>query len=248
MVVLSIVAHTVLLLVVAFFSGFTSPARLNAIPDYTPVTVVSARDLAGPKPKEVHITKARKQITTKKPTLIQEKSAVKRLEASKMGVEKKALVPEKIAPKKVEPSSTAAKSSSGDAGRDTPAAPSRSNVRDTFAVHGVGSGTVVKDIPEITVYTSIVIDRIMEAWFLPPSLKREALRNNLVMVVGIRIDQEGGVTLQGVEHGSGNSLFDNYALSAIKKVQSESFPPLPDVYRRPYLDLGIRFHPSDIGS
>ena len=247
-VVISIAAHVVLLFSVGVFSGFTSPARVSAVPDYTPVRVVSVRDIAGPRPKEVHISKARKQITTKSPTLVQEKIDIKRLKAAKMAVEKKGLTPEKIAPKKEEPPSSAAKTSAGDAARNTPAPTARSSSQDSFAVHGVGAASGMQDIPEITVYTSIVIDRIMEAWFLPPSLKREALQKSLVIVVSIRIDQEGVVTLQGIEKSSGNNLFDNYALSAIKKVQSESFPPLPDVYRRPYLDLGIRFHPSEIGS
>jgi len=40
----------------------------------------------------------------------------------------------------------------------------------------------------------------------------------------------------------------NYALAAIKKIRSESFPPLPEVFRNPYVDLGIRFHPSEINN
>ncbi len=251
MVMISMVAHVMMLTVFAFFSGFTTPMRISPVPSYTSVTVVSAGQLAGTPAKEVRLKKATKQITTKKPTLIQEKASLSKLEASKMNVEKKALVPEKVAAKQKE-------SGSSDSGAKEPRAASEqqsaaataggTHSRDSFAVQGIGSGTAGTDIPEIAVYTSIVVDRIMEAWFLPPSLKREALKRNLIMVVDIRIDQNGRVSLQGVERTSGNSLFDNYALSAIKKVQAESFPPLPDVYRRPYLDLGIRFHPSEVGS
>ena len=99
--------------------------------------------------------------------------------------------------------------------------------------------------PEMTVYTSIVIDRIMEAWFLPPSLKQEASSRNLLTIIQIRIDRQGKVSFQGVERNSGNPLYDDYALAAIKKIQSETFPPLPEVFREQFLDLGIRFQPSE---
>ncbi|MBW1679327.1 MAG: TonB family protein, partial [Deltaproteobacteria bacterium] len=67
-------------------------------------------------------------------------------------------------------------------------------------------------------------------------------------IIDIRIDRDGRVSLQGIEQNSGNSLYDNYALAAIKKIRSESFPPLPEVFRNPYVDLGIRFHPSEINN
>jgi hypothetical protein len=110
---------------------------------------------------------------------------------------------------------------------------------------GVQGGSGATQIPEMVVYTSIVIDRIMEAWFLPPSLKQEAFSRNFLTIIQIRIDRQGKVSFQGVERNSGNPLYDDYALAAIKKIQSETFPPLPEVFREQYLDLGIRFQPSE---
>ena len=108
---------------------------------------------------------------------------------------------------------------------------------------GEGSGA-----PEMVVYMSIVVDRIMEAWFLPPGLKEQAINQGLLTTIDIRIDREGKVTFQTIEQSSGNSVYDDFALKAIQKIQATSFPPLPEVYREPYLDLGIKFNPSEVNS
>ena len=108
---------------------------------------------------------------------------------------------------------------------------------------GGGSGA-----PEMVVYMSIVVDRIMEAWFLPPGLKEQAINQGLLTTIDIRIDREGKVSFQAIEQSSGNSVYDDFALKAIQKIQVTSFPPLPEVYREPYLDLGIKFNPSEVNS
>jgi len=46
---------------------------------------------------------------------------------------------------------------------------------------------------------------------------------------------------------SSMEMYDNYAVTAIKKVQASSLPPLPEVYREAHLDLGLRFRPSEVG-
>lgn len=105
---------------------------------------------------------------------------------------------------------------------------------------GPGESTLMQ------VYISIVLDRIIEAWFLPPALKQEALDRGLVTIVDIRIQRDGSVVFQAVAQRSGNSLYDDYAVAAIKKVALESVPPLPREFQDPYIDLGIRFHPSEV--
>ena len=250
MLMVSVCAHVGLVLFVTFFSGFLPQARINVLPSYTPVSVVSMGDVGKTPTRQVQVKKATKQIAAKKPSLIQEKTDLKKLEASKLSIEKKGLKPEKVSPEPQKPARSSSEEPGSSPETEAPetAPPNEAQGAGSFAVQGVSGSAGGTDNPELTVYTSIILDRISEAWFLPPSLKREAAKQNLVMVVGIRIDRSGSVTLQGVEQGSGNSLFDNYALAAIKKVQAESFPPLPEVYRGPHLDLGIRFRPSEVGS
>jgi colicin import membrane protein len=47
------------------------------------------------------------------------------------------------------------------------------------------------------------------------------------------------------EKRSGNHYLDDSAMRAIKK--ANPLPPLPDVFRDEYLEIGIRFLPSDLG-
>lgn len=264
MVIISIAAHAVLLVFLTLsLPGSFSKPRISGPPSYTPVTLVGPGDLAAARSevKTVQVKKATKAITAKQPTLIQKKTAIKELSTSTVKLEKKTLTPEKVAaaPEPVEKSRQQESTSQGqDQSEETSASrehdqqtPSRETAASSQqfgADRGPGSGGGGGDLPpEMAVYISIVIDRIMQSWFLPPAIQQQATKQNLMAVIAIRVDRSGKVTLQGVEEKSGNSLFDNYALAALKKVQAESLPPLPEVFRPSYLDLGVRFHPSEVG-
>jgi hypothetical protein len=252
MLILSCIVHFLGFSFLFVLPGIPSTPRIDSVPNYTPVKLVDLNDL--PARKSISITKAKKNLRTAKPTLIKKKSEVKKLEISKT-----IAPPKKVVPKKS--SSPPAKSSKKDKTKEAASSPEEDqrlrqavdDIRNRVAAGGPTASAAfgirgrgkAGEIPEILVYTSIVVDRIMQAWFLPPALEREASHRDLLTVIGIRIDRDGNVLFQGIERKSGNALYDKYALAAIKKIQTDSFPPLPTVFRDRYLDLGIRFNPSE---
>jgi len=252
MLIISCIVHFLGFSLLFLLPGIPAQPRIDALPHYTPVKLVNLRDLPGS--KSIAIAKARKKIIAKKPTLIQKKSTVKKLEISKT-----VAPPNKvIAKKSATPLSKSSKKEKTKQKTSNPQEDQRlrhavDDIRNRVAgggtaasaAFGIRGGGKAGEIPEILVYTSIVVDRIMQAWFLPPGLEREASHRNLLTVIGIRIGRDGKVSFQGIERSSGNSLYDNYARAAIKKIEADSFPPLPAVFRNRFLDLGIRFNPSE---
>lgn len=254
MLILSFIFHLIAFSLFFFFPGLPAPSQINSLPHYTSVNLVSLKDLTGNKRagKTVLLKKAKSKIIAKKPTPIQKKLAVKKLELSKMVIPQKPAVLRKETPASSKPvKETKKKREEKNQRGEERLRQAISEIKEKIGKevearpHGpFGSGA--SEIPEMVVYTSIVVDRIMQAWFLPPKLKQEALDRDLLTVINIRIDKDGKASFQGIERRSGNSLYDTFALAAIKKIQSDSFPPLPEVFRKSYLDLGIRFHPSEV--
>lgn len=253
MLILSGIFHFLVISLLFFLPGFSSSPYINPFPQYTPVRLISLNDLPGSNKapeKMVLVKKAKNELRIKKPTPIQKQLEVKKIEVSKV------VVPKKISPVSSKPDQKKReKKVSRSCQEEEHLQQVIRNVKEkvsnvvkaeTYSPLGIKGGTGTSEIPEMVVYTSIVVDRIMEAWFLPPKLKQEASLQNLLTIIDIRIDREGKVYFQGIERGSGNVLYDNFALAAIKKIQSEPFPPLPEVFRSSYLDLGIRFNPSGV--
>ena len=253
MVVLSGFIHFLAFFLFVFLPNFSSNPAIRVVPQYTPVLLVGQGDLAGGTKSLVKpITVAKANVTAKKPDLIQKKVEAKPIEISKTEPKK----PETVTPpaKKEETQNSQ--------GEEQKVSQAIENIRERVGkegqaassamVGGIGVGTNIEGggsgAPEMYVYMSIVVDRIMEAWFLPPGLKEEAINQSLLTIIDIRIDRDGKVTLQGIEQRSGNSGYDNYALQAIQKIQVHSFPPLPEVYREQFLDLGIKFNPSEVNA
>lgn len=77
-------------------------------------------------------------------------------------------------------------------------------------------------IQSLWVYTGA--DRGLEAW------------------LSIKIARSGELRAVGVERRSGNSLFDESAMKAVKK--AAPFPPLPEGLEGDFLELGVRFCPG----
>jgi len=251
MVVLSGFVHFLALFLFVFLPNLSSGPTIRIIPQYTPVALVGPGELGGggkSSVKPVTVPKARVNVAVKKPELIQKKVETKPIEISK--TEPKTATP----PKEETHNSQAQEQKINQA---------IENIRERVGgeeqaanIGGGGGGVGVgvtnegggSGAPEMVVYMSIVVDRIMEAWFLPPGLKEQAINQGLLTTIDIRIDREGKVSFQAIEQSSGNSVYDDFALKAIQKVQVTSFPPLPEVYREPYLDLGIKFNPSEVNS
>ena len=225
---------------------------------YTTVKLVKLSDLTGKNLASgaLQIKKAKRGIVSKEPILIQKKVEIKKLKVSKVTKSKKKVVPKKVISPSPQPARKKKDKTMQPNAQDEHLNQKINDLREkmggdggsvTAVASGLKGGVGIGNIPEMAVYTSIVIDRIMESWFLPPALREKALHQNLLTIIDIRIDRNGTVTLQGIEHSSKTSLYDDFALAAINKIRSESFPPLPAVFRPAYLDLGIRFYPSNPG-
>jgi len=80
-------------------------------------------------------------------------------------------------------------------------------------------------------YYSLVEGKIRQQWIYP-----EMLGAALQTVVLIRVAKDGGITIEKVEKGSGNQLFDRSVLRAIT-LASPLPPPLKE------MEIGLRFRP-----
>ncbi|HKN19488.1 MAG TPA: cell envelope integrity protein TolA, partial [Dissulfurispiraceae bacterium] len=80
-------------------------------------------------------------------------------------------------------------------------------------------------------YSSLVAGKIRQQWIYP-----ETLDTDLETVVSIRVARDGSITIERVEKGSGNPLFDRSVLRAIT-MASPLPPPLKE------MEIGIRFRP-----
>jgi colicin import membrane protein len=90
-------------------------------------------------------------------------------------------------------------------------------------------------------YTNIVSAKVHNNWSIPPELKP---RGNIVTIIEIKIMRDGSLAYAGFEKRSGNSFYDESAMKAVKK--SAPFPPLPGGFSDNIMEIGIRFHPSQL--
>lgn len=89
-------------------------------------------------------------------------------------------------------------------------------------------------------YYSLIWAKIKEAWTLPENLSKE--KTDLEAVIVVVIEKEGKVQKTWFEKKSGNALYDQMAMRAIKK--AEPFPPIPKEFSDNTFEIGIRFHPD----
>ena len=80
-------------------------------------------------------------------------------------------------------------------------------------------------------YYSLVEGKIRQQWVYP-----DTLDTDLQTVVSIRITKDGSITIEKIEKGSGNQLFDRSVLRAIT-MASPLPPPLKE------MEIGLRFRP-----
>lgn len=90
-------------------------------------------------------------------------------------------------------------------------------------------------------YANVVSSRVHNNWSIPPELKP---RGNIETIIEIKIMRDGSLVYAGFEKRSGNSFYDESALKAVKK--SAPFPPLPGGFPDNIMEIGIRFHPSQL--
>jgi colicin import membrane protein/protein TonB len=89
-------------------------------------------------------------------------------------------------------------------------------------------------------YYDSIWEKIKKEWTLPENLPKG--RTTLEATIVIVIDREGKVQKSWFERKSGNTLFDQRAMRAIKK--AEPFPPIPREFSDNTLEMGFRFHPD----
>lgn len=90
-------------------------------------------------------------------------------------------------------------------------------------------------------YYTIIWERIKGQWALPPHILSE---KNVEAVIHLRVLRNGAVTDVNFEKRSGNRYFDGSTMKAIGK--ASPFPPLPEQIRGDSIELGIRFHSSQM--
>jgi TonB family protein len=89
-------------------------------------------------------------------------------------------------------------------------------------------------------YYSLIWGKIKEAWTIPKNVLEE--RVDLETIIVLIIEKNGKVRKIWFEKKSGNDLYDQTALRAIKK--ADPLPPIPDELREESLEIGIRFSPD----
>ncbi len=89
-------------------------------------------------------------------------------------------------------------------------------------------------------YYDSIWAKIKKEWTLPENLPKG--RTTLEATIVVVIDREGKIQKSWFERKSGNALFDQRAMRAIKK--AEPLPPIPKEFSDPTLEMGFRFHPD----
>lgn len=105
----------------------------------------------------------------------------------------------------------------------------------------VGRGDATGEPDEMTAYYGAMWSRIKAKWAFPGGL---VPRNDLVAVVHVRILKNGATGEVSLEKGSANSFFNESAIKAVKK--ASPFPPFPAGVRDASIEVGIRFHSSQL--
>jgi TonB family protein len=89
-------------------------------------------------------------------------------------------------------------------------------------------------------YYSTIWAMIKKEWSLPENLPKG--KTDLETVIVVVIEKDGSVQKSWFEKKSGNNLYDQMAMRAIKK--AEPFPPIPKELGDSPFELGIRFYPE----
>ncbi|NWF91823.1 MAG: cell envelope integrity protein TolA [Syntrophaceae bacterium] len=89
-------------------------------------------------------------------------------------------------------------------------------------------------------YYSMIWAKIKEAWTIPENMLKEMV--DLETVIVIIIEADGKVQRSWFEKRSGNDLYDQMAMRAIRK--ADPLPPIPKELNEKSLEVGIRFLPD----
>ena len=90
-------------------------------------------------------------------------------------------------------------------------------------------------------YIGFINSRIQGNWTLPQALRP---KDNVETIIEVKILGNGVVERLNFEKRSGNRYVDDSAMKAVQK--SVPFPPFPEGMMDNYIEIGIRFHPSEL--
>jgi TonB family protein len=93
---------------------------------------------------------------------------------------------------------------------------------------------------KLDLYYSMIWAKIKKSWTLPKNLLEE--RVDLETTIVLIIEKDGKIQRYWFEKKSGNDLYDQTAVRAIKK--AEPLPPIPNELNENTLEVGIRFSPD----
>jgi len=107
---------------------------------------------------------------------------------------------------------------------------------------GYAAGAGMQSSELLAVYAAEIYSNISKNWSF--NEKFADGRKNLVALLGIRIMSDGKIRDVWFDRRSGNSYFDDQAQKAVLK--TGSLPPFPEGFRKPFLEIGLRFTPSGL--
>lgn len=225
MILLSGFLHALVLVVMIVLGPLSSPTRLTFGPVHS-VSLVSMADIT-PRSSGPDLTReVLRTVPPAQPKILQKEPVVlpkKKTEPAKQ----KAALDRRIEElrKKVEQSERAEAS--------RPAMSTR------FSTSGQMSEADLNN--RMGIYYAVLWNRIRSQWALPADLtKGKALE----AVVLVRILRSGEIAELDFEKRSGNRYFDDSTLKAVQK--ASPFPPLPEWIPDRVVEIGIRFHSSEL--
>ena len=102
------------------------------------------------------------------------------------------------------------------------------------SAQGASEGTL------LDAYYTMLWAKIKAEWTIPENLPKGGV--DLETVIVVIIERNGKIQRSWFEKRSGNSLYDQMAMRAIKK--AEPLPPIPKEFSDPTFEVGIRFLPD----
>jgi len=91
-------------------------------------------------------------------------------------------------------------------------------------------------------YYSLIWAKVKGAWTIPENLLKEKEMVDLEAIIVLIIERDGKIQKFWFEKKSGNALYDQSAMRAIKK--ADPLPPIPKELSKDTLEIGIRFFPD----
>lgn len=106
-------------------------------------------------------------------------------------------------------------------------------------ISGQGTGRPLDLVSQKYIFD--IWEKIKEAWGLPGSY---TTKKDLESIVTIKIRRDGRIIDINFEKRSGNRLYDESVLRAIRSI--DPLPPIPPSFNTDTIEIGFRFLPGDI--